>query len=465
MQGKVLIIDAIATNRIVLKVKLGAAFYETEQATTVSAARRLIAEHTFDLIISATTLPDGSIETLARELGGADGPCAPPIIAVASGLDRDARISALSAGVQDVMTRPLDDTLLLARVRSLIRTHAQQAEWDLHAGPQPELDVMALPKSAPPPRVTLISDGGGRAHGLVRKLRGSLGTTPAIVQIDDALAVAADGRQPDAYIFLMPDDAVLRADTLRLISAFKANKSTRHAVLVAVLPKIDATLCATLLDLGVDDLTYGPSDPEELAMRLETQVAAKRRTNALRQRVRSGLRAAVHDPLTGLHNRRYAMPMLSTLSKAEAAAGRPFAVMLADMDHFKQINDLYGHASGDAVLIETARRLLSVLRGADTVARIGGEEFLIIMPDTDANLARIAARRLCEQIGGAPYLIPGATGPVTITISIGLTVGGTQDLTGDNAPSADALLDRADKALYAAKTAGRNQVTVSRPAA
>ncbi len=193
----------------------------------------------------------------------------------------------------------------------------------------------------------------------------------------------------------------------------------------------------------------------------------KRIADQLRDTVRTGLKAAVSDPLTGLHNRRYAMPHLARVAEHAAATGRTFAVMVADLDHFKQINDIYGHASGDAVLVETARRLRESLRGVDLLARIGGEEFLIVMPATPFSEARVAASRLCRRIGEEAFSVPGAREPVHVTISIGVTMGGSGKPGGipDSVPTANDLLDAADKALYEAKLQGRNQVNLARPAA
>ena len=140
--------------------------------------------------------------------------------------------------------------------------------------------------------------------------------------------------------------------------------------------------------------------------------------------------------------------------------------MVADMDHFKRINDTMGHAAGDAVLIETARRLRENLRAVDMVARIGGEEFLIVMPGAGLANAKKAAQRLCRVIRNTPFIVPGIKLPVTATISIGMTVCDPRKRSNPPHPlSAEALLGRADKALYGAKAEGRDRVTLLRPAA
>ena len=217
-------------------------------------------------------------------------------------------------------------------------------------------------------------------------------------------------------------------------------------------------------------MVAGRCDERELALRIATLIRRKRMADDLRSTLRDGMRAAVTDPLTGLYNRRYALPHLARLADHAAQSGRRFAVMLADLDHFKGINDRFGHAAGDAVLVEVARRLRANLRAVDLIARIGGEEFLIALPDTNRTEARVAARRLCRIIGQDPFDLPGHTAPVPLTVSIGVAMGHRpvqlQDAVDD--PLRDTvqrLLDRADQALYGAKTCGRNQVTISNTAA
>ena len=130
--------------------------------------------------------------------------------------------------------------------------------------------------------------------------------------------------------------------------------------------------------------------------------------------------------------------------------------MLADLDHFKRINDLYGHPAGDTVLIEAARRMQAVLRPADLLARVGGEEFMAVLPGATEAEAAIIASALCDAINSTPFQVPGAAEPVQVTISIGAVMGG-----GGNEDSTAALVEKADQALYNAKDGGRNQVTLS----
>jgi len=190
----------------------------------------------------------------------------------------------------------------------------------------------------------------------------------------------------------------------------------------------------------------------------------KRADDRLRASVQDGLRLAVIDPLTGLYNRRYAAARLTAIAEAAAAEGGEFAVMVVDLDRFKSVNDHWGHAAGDAVLVEVARRLGQSLRSGDLLARIGGEEFLAALPATGLTEGRIVAERLCHAVEETPVQLPGGAG-IAVTVSIGLAVGRAP---GAGVPLRDTMrdtVDRADRALLAAKSAGRNQVTISRSAA
>ena len=210
------------------------------------------------------------------------------------------------------------------------------------------------------------------------------------------------------------------------------------------------------LDLGANDLVPADFDGPEMAMRIRVQLRRKREADLLRAAVDEDLRLAAIDPLTELYNRRYAMAHLAKISSRAARTGHGFAVMVADLDLFKAINDRFGHAAGDAVLVEVARRLTDNLRGNDLIARVGGEEFLIAMPDTDLQEARIAAERLCRVMDSQPITLP--TGQsVRVTLSIGVSIGGGEQ----GVDVVASLIDQADRALYDSKSEGRNQVTVS----
>jgi two-component system cell cycle response regulator len=218
---------------------------------------------------------------------------------------------------------------------------------------------------------------------------------------------------------------------------------------------------ATALDLGIDDVIEQEADAAELALRIQTQIKSKRRNDSLRTSMVDRMRQALFDPLTGLFNRRYALPALARIAERAALNDEPFAILLADIDQFKHVNDTYGHAAGDNVLVTIANRLRDCLRPNDLLARIGGEEFLIALPELSLGEAHAMAERLRLSVCCRPFYL--ASGDqIRVTISIGLAMG---DTPADAMNDFDSLISAPDTALLDAKAMGRNRVTIARTAA
>ena len=208
------------------------------------------------------------------------------------------------------------------------------------------------------------------------------------------------------------------------------------------------------MDSGADDYLAKPFDPDELKVRLRAGMRIldlQAELLAARERLQY---QATHDSLTGLLNRAATLEALSLELERASRQGTPLSIVLADIDHFKQINDTHGHAVGDAVLCEAARRMKSSVRIYDSVGRYGGEEFLFILPGCDAASAVTQAERLRSAITDHPIELSRLT--ISFTLSMGLVVrleGIPDDL--------DPLIQEADAALYRAKLRGRDRVVLS----
>src|ERR1700694_671306 len=185
--------------------------------------------------------------------------------------------------------------------------------------------------------------------------------------------------------------------------------------------------------------------------RMSNWIRKKRYTEQLRDNAQMSIEMAITDALTGLHNRRYMENHIGTLVEQAVVRGNPLAVLVLDIDYFKAINDTHGHDAGDEVLREFALRIRKSIRGIDLACRYGGEEFVVIMPETDLAVATMVAERLRRRIASEPFLIQKGARTVEVTISIGIAALGA----GDTAAS---VLKRADQALYRAKRDGRNRV-------
>jgi two-component system cell cycle response regulator len=464
MHGKILIVDPIATNRIVLKVKLSSAYYEVSQATSIKEATEAVKHTRPDVVITACTLEDGSADDLARSLRLHAQFADLPIIAFECSDNPVNRLAMLSAGIDIVLNRPINDALLLAGVRSLVRMNASNSEWRLHEDTSRALGFAEQQSAfSPAGKAVLVAQNKGVLKTWQPKLADLLPADLSTALVDDALDHLGPNSTkaiPDVFILVMGRTETQKI--LQLLATLKSHVTTRNCGVLVVQTYPNQTLGAQALDMGANDLMPHGFHPDEMALRIHGLLKRKQQSDQMRATVRNGLEAAVSDPLTGLHNRRYAMPHLDRIARHAGQSSKPFAVMIADMDHFKRINDTFGHAAGDAVLVETAKRLRENLRGVDLVARIGGEEFLIVLPGASLQSARNAARRLRKLISDKPFEIAGGSAPINATISIGLSLSTSEH---EAAKTADQYLDEADKALYRAKNRGRNCVTLSRPAA
>jgi diguanylate cyclase (GGDEF)-like protein len=198
------------------------------------------------------------------------------------------------------------------------------------------------------------------------------------------------------------------------------------------------------MDAGADDYLAKPVDPSELKAR----ILVGKRILDLQQSLRF---AATHDFLTNLLNRAEILAALERELSRSEREGRPAGVILADLDHFKQVNDTLGHAAGDTVLKEVAQRLRSDLRIYDVAGRYGGEEFLLVLPGCDLRVAARRADEIRQLVAKDPVMT--LCGPTTVTVSMGVAVTNCiPDLTSE------VVLQHADGALYRAKRAGRNRV-------
>ncbi|MGP6087553.1 diguanylate cyclase [Antarctobacter jejuensis] len=453
MTGRILIVDAVPTNRIILRVKLASAYYDVIQSDSGANALRTSSKVPPDLVIAASELPDMSGRELCSRLHEQTQGIRIPVIIVHGDDAPCERLASLAAGADDVLSRPIDDMVLLARLRSLLRARDAEAELQLRDDTRRALGLAehgtefvapGLVRLIAPPKLS-------ETQALLAGLKARISDRVDVVDPDDALREQA--RAPDVVIVAEPPGST--GEGLTLLPQLRASRHTRHSALIYIAQPHQRREAASALDMGANDLLAAGLDLDELATRLRKQIDRKRMNDRLRANMRDGLRAAVCDPLTGLYNRRYAIPHISRVADRAHQQKRPYALLLADLDFFKQVNDEHGHASGDAVLVTLAQRLKDNLRAADLISRWGGEEFLIAMPDADRNAAKRTAERLCRIMARQPVSLPGG-GRLTVTLSIGVAIGKPD---GEQTPLG--LIEQADQALYAAKNKGRNTVVMA----
>ncbi|MEO0829650.1 MAG: diguanylate cyclase [Pseudomonadota bacterium] len=474
MAGRILIVDSVATNRIVLNVKLASACYNVFQARDGEGALEMIRQEAPDLVVIDLELPDIDGRDLCRKIKADPRSATIPVIICATSLTRTLGVEILKAGAEEYMAKPINEQILMARVRSLLRNRHTADELTLREGTSRALGF-SEPGAEPiytPGSVALIAGDTATSLNWRDALHGRIPDRRHIATREGVLRDRPPETQPDVYVIR----SVLNAygDGLQLLSELRARPSSRHASIVMVIPEGSEDELAMALDLGASDVVREPIDPEEFSHRLAIQMQRKQQSDNLRRRVRDSLRLAVTDPLTGLHNRRYALAHLRRSLELSRESGRSFAVMMLDLDRFKEVNDRHGHQVGDAVLKEVSKRLQDNLRAIDLVARVGGEEFMVLMPDTEDAHAVNAAQRLCRVVDADPIIAQrpktGQTEQTCLirqTISIGVAVVEWK-LPYEKQPIEvviESILEETDQALYKAKNGGRNMVTLKSAAA
>jgi two-component system cell cycle response regulator len=244
-------------------------------------------------------------------------------------------------------------------------------------------------------------------------------------------------------------------ETLRLCSQIRSSPTMRHLPIVMISQDLRENFLAKALDIGVNDYILEPIEPNEIRLRVRTQAKRLLYQKLLRLSHEKSMDLSLTDELTKLYNRRYFNAHLDALLQMESGQRRSSCLMIIDIDHFKSINDTFGHDQGDKVLVEMARLLQMSTRDSDLVARLGGEEFVVVVDNATLGTGLRIAERLRRAVESKVFpLIQGGT--INLSISIGVTVSGTEKETFTR----DQMIKAADVALYQAKHAGRNRTVV-----
>lgn len=448
MSARILVVDDLDTNVRLLEAKLTLEYYDVLTCGDGMSALAIAAEDQPDLILLDVMMPgmDG-FETCRRLKADASTRHIPVVLVTA--LDgRDDRLKGLEAGADDFVTKPLDDVILFARVKSLTRLKQVMDELREREESGRRLGVQGEGSSrlrGAGGRVLIVDDDLRQAERMAAEL--SPEHRPTIESDPEAALLAAAG----PIDLIIVNVAAHGFDGLRVVAKAQSGAAGRRAPILAVIDPGDRPRMVKALELGAHDILPRPVDPQELAARARTQIRRKRYSDFLREKLDSSLELAVTDPLTGLHNRRYMTSQLQALVGRASHGGASVAVLVLDIDHFKAVNDGFGHDAGDEVLREFAVRLATNVRAIDLPCRMGGEEFVVVMPGASLEDAHRVAERIRRDVASAPFRVMGGAEHLTVTISIGVAA-----TTFGDTP--DGLLKRADEGVYQAKAAGRNTV-------
>jgi two-component system cell cycle response regulator len=449
MSARVLVVDDVELNVKLLEAKLGSEYFDVLSARDGPAALRIADAELPDVVLLDVMMPEMDGFEVCRRLKANPRTADLPVVMVTALSDAANRLRGLESGADDFLTKPVDDVALFARVRSLARLKRLMEEWRLREEICGRFGGKGGPlEDAGPARIMIIDEDRAAAAKIAETLAPIAVATLCVSGCAEALARLDDGVE-----LIIASLSAGDGDPLRLVTQCRAAGAFRQLPILMIAGDGDLPRLAKGLDLGANDYLVRPIDRNELLARTTTQIRRKRLQDRLADNYRRSLSLALTDELTGLHNRRYLLAHLGEMMMARTDRDPiPAAILLLDIDHFKAVNDTHGHAAGDGVLRELAARAMGCVRSVDLVARLGGEEFVVVMPETDLAVAAAVAERLRLAVAAKPFAIAASGETLHMTLSIGAaaTIGG-----GD---SPDRLLKRADDALYRAKTAGRNRV-------
>ena len=453
MTARILVVDDILANVRLLEAKLSAEYFEVVTAMNGVDALEAVQRSKPDIVLLDVMMPgiDG-IEVCKRLKADATTQHIPVIMVTALDQMED-RVRGLEAGADDFLTKPVNDVSLFCRIKSLVRLKMLSDELRARAESSQTMGLVvqnAVPVDARPGNILVVDS---RVAFIDRVRIALTGKHKVSAVIDPLEVIPSITESATPYELVIVNLDAEQFDGLRLCSQLKSLEQTRQIPILIVVAPDDEQRLMRALDIGVNDYLIRPIDRQELLARVNTQVRRARYAEQLRISVQTSIEMAVTDALTGLFNRRYMETHLSHLVEHSINRGKPLSALAIDVDFFKPVNDTHGHDVGDKVLQELAMRIRENIRNVDMACRVGGEEFIIILPATELHLAQKIAERIRKAIAAKPFNAGALSGTLNITVSVGLsTLAGSAD-------KVDEFLKRADQALYRAKREGRNRVT------
>jgi len=453
MTARVLVVDDVVQNVKLLEAKLTSEYFEVLTALNGEDALKIIENDHPDIVLLDVMMPGMDGFEVCRRIRANETSAHIPVIMVTALDQSKDRVAGIEAGADDFLTKPVQDTPLFARVRSLVRLKVLMDELRMRetTGENFGMSMESNPSrdvSLTDARVLLIED-----YARVAERIGTYMKDLAIVDVDNGASGEITGRQNlEKYDLVILSLGLDKIDGLRLCSQLRSSEHSRRIPILVLVDEGHTDQLVKSMELGATDYITRPIDRNELLARAKSQIRQKRYADRLRKNMQKSIEMAMTDAVTGLYNRHFLSSHLDTLMGRDNEHHRKVSLLMLDIDKFKLVNDTYGHAAGDEVLKEFARRIRGNIRNIDLAARFGGEEFVVVMPEGNIDYAYYFADRLRKAIADEPFEISGSEQPITVTVSIGLA------LSGEEHSSSNKLLVAADEALYQAKQNGRNRV-------
>ncbi|QIT36178.1 PleD family two-component system response regulator [Wolbachia endosymbiont of Brugia pahangi] len=458
MTARILVVDDVPSNVKLLEARLKAEYYTVIVAHDSEEAIDLVAKQQPDIILLDIMMPKINGFKVCKNLKSTPLTTHIPIIMVTALHDTHDRVQGINAGADDFLTKPIDETALSARIKSLTRLKMVIDELRLRGETNAEIcgvagsSIMDYSNQIFDSNILVVDEDIFQAEQIHNVLKQRFKLINILNDPMEALKVGIE----DNYDLIISDMQFSETDGLRLCSEFRSKVETRYTPILILSEDCNKNNLVKALDVGANDYLTVPLDESELIARVNLQVKRKRYQDALRMNLFNNAEMSIKDPLTNCYNRRYFDTHLRNIIKDSVEKNRRLSLMILDIDYFKIVNDDFGHSAGDELLKQIQKRISENIRVTDLLARFGGEEFVVVMPDTNISDAYIVAERIREIIATEPFILSDKNTTHNVTVSIGVVEMQESDL--DNI---EKFIVRADRYLYKAKNSGRNRVVTS----
>ncbi len=442
-----LVVDDQPANLKIIAKRLAVSGHEVLTATNGLDGIRLARESVPDVILLDIMMPEMDGYEVIKRLKQEPETSGIPIILLTSLDGVEDKVRGLDAGADDFLTKPVNQIELVARIRSLTKLKRLREEIKKAGAlipPPPEDAEKGKPEDK---KSIFIVEDDEKMLMQYKRILDNTGEYRTLIANNASGALAVLHKTvPDLILLdiLLPD-----INGIELLKKIREDHPADDIPVIIVSILSDIKTKVEGIETGADDYLIKPVDRLEMLARIRANLRKSEAQRRLKSTLEIAAQQAITDPLTGLYNRQYLKNALLREIAHAKRYNKPFSMLMLDIDHFKGVNDTFGHLAGDGVLREIAGILKHNVRASDVAARYGGEEFVAVLTDTDTNGAMAAAEHLRETV--ARHGFSGVDGR-QITISIGCT-----EFRPDDADM-DAVIKRADEALYLAKQDGRNRV-------
>lgn len=451
MSARILVVDDVLPNIMLLEARLSSEYFDVITATNGKEAIEKTIEHSPDIIMMDGKMPDMNGFEACEIIK--DNPATKhiPIIMVTALDTPEDRLYGLKKGADDFVSKPFDYKFLLARLRGLVRQKQIIDESRLHEQTTAELGFTnketLSEEEFKNSSVLFASDNKQISSETIDQL----GNYFSVKSLSD-LSNPMDEIKANHFDLIIVDADTKEFDSLRLCSKILSDDQLRKCPLMIFEDVKNIKKLSQAFEMGVMDYIPKPLYEQEAVLRIQSQLTKKHFHDLLEQNIEKSLSLSIKDSLTGLYNRRYLESHLPKLYEKANVTKKPLSLMVVDIDFFKKVNDTYGHDVGDEVIKEVSQRVSQKMRVADFVARLGGEEFVVVLPNCSFKNSFDVGERIRKAIAEKPFSVSHEVKEIDITISVGVST------SRQKIKSWEELLKRADENLYKAKESGRNRV-------